>query len=344
MKLGKQGDNRGRLRSWHAFTLIEILLSMAVLTIVVASIYSTWLTIMRATESGEKATAQAQRSRMAVQTVEAAIAGTTMFAENITYYSFDVDTTGDYALLSFAARLPDSFPGSGMFPGQPLRRVTFSVEAGDNGNNLIMRQQPLLEVLDSGVEPYPITLARNVDRFETEFWDTNALDWAYDWAYTNQLPPLVRLTIAFGNEKNQVVAAEDVVSKVISIPAEAVTRDYQLASGGAGAGGRGNNGQPQVTLGPDGQPILLPPGGRGRGDGNRGGPNGGFGPGGGGGRGDGVRGPGQGGRGGGFPGQFPGQGGPRQGGGGGQFPGQGGFPNQGGVPGQGGFGGGGRGR
>ena len=338
MKLGKQGENRGRLRNWYAFTLIEILLSMAVLTIVVASIYSTWLTIMRATESGEKATAQAQRSRMAVQTVEAAIAGTTMFAENITYYSFDVDTTGDYALLSFAARLPDSFPGSGMFPGQPLRRVTFSVEAGDSGNNLIMRQQPLLEVLDSGVEPYAITLARNVDRFETEFWDTNALDWAFDWAYTNQLPPLVRLTIAFGNEKNQVVAAEDTVSKVISIPAEAVTREYQLASGGAGAGGRGqNNGQPQVTIGPDGQPILLPPGGRGngRGDGNRGGPNGGFGPGGGGGngRGDGNRGPGQGGRGGVIPGQFPNQG-PRGG--------QGAFPGA--FPGQGGFGGGTRGR
>lgn len=310
----------------RAFTLIEILISMAILTVVVAAIYSTWMSIIRATQRGEKAAADVQRSRMAVQSVESALTGAAMFSENVMHYSFDVDTSSEFALLSFVSRLPESFPGSGMFPGEPLRRVTFSVEPGDEGNNaLVMRQQPMLEEIQAGDEPYGITLAKNINRFELEFWDTNVNDWAYEWLYTNQLPKLVRVLLAFGDENNVVLSSQDVVAKVVSIPSEAVTREYQLASGGGGQGGQGG-GPVQMVVGPGGQMIPVP-GGGGRGDGRGDGRGGGRGdqPGGRGDRPPGFGGPGGGPR---TPGLLPGgqgqggqRGGPGQGGG---FGGQGG--------------------
>jgi prepilin-type N-terminal cleavage/methylation domain-containing protein len=311
----------------RAFTLLEVLIATAVLTVVLASIYSTWLSIVRATEKGEKAAAIAQRTRMAVQTVENALAATTMFAENIAYYSFDADTTGEFALLSFVARLPESFPGSGMFPGQPLRRVTFFVEAGgEDGNLLKMRQQELMQtMLETADTPYDIVLARNVTQFQFEFWDTNVSEFAYEWLYTNQLPRMVRLLMSFGDAQGRVLASEDLIAKVVSIPVEAVTREYQLASGGAGGGLGG--GQQMITItNANGQVIQVPAGGRGGRDG-RGGGDGRGGDGRGGPPGGGPR----------TPGMLP-PGGPGQGG---QFPGQGGPRFPGGGQGGQGFGGGG---
>lgn len=241
-------------RQKRAFTLIEILIATTILAVVLGSIYSTWLSIVRATERGERTAADVQRTRMAVSAVEEALAGAAMFSENVLYYSFDVDTTGEFALLSFVSRLPESFPGSGMFPGQPLRRVTFSVEPGSDGNNtLVMRQQPVLELLEDNQEAYAITLARNVSRFELEFWDTNITDWAYDWAYTNQLPRMMRMLFGFGGENGKVRVAEDLVAKVVSIPSQAVTRDYQLPT--ATAGGMGG-GVTVIQMLPDGTRIL----------------------------------------------------------------------------------------
>ena len=48
------------------------------------------------------------------------------------YYYFYVDN-GDTPVLSFASRVPDVFPRNGKFGQFNLRRVTYSLEAGDAG-------------------------------------------------------------------------------------------------------------------------------------------------------------------------------------------------------------------
>ncbi len=62
-----------------------------------------------------------------------------------------------------------------------------------------MNQSPLLEALDEGNTPYPITLARDVNQFMLEFWSTQDGDWVVSWDPTNAFPPMIRVTLGVGH-------------------------------------------------------------------------------------------------------------------------------------------------
>jgi len=228
-----------------AFTLIEILVAVAILGLILTAIYASWTAILRGADTGNRAAAIAQRERISRRVIEDALASVQYFTENASHYAFIADTTDDrFATLSLVARLPSSFPGSGMFPGQPLRRVTFAVKPGEKGGNqLLMSQSWLLTPTNIVEDPYTIKLADNINLFSLEFWDTNINDWAAEWLPTNQLPQVVRVAMAFG-VPGQNANAADMVSTVVSLPAIAVTRDMQMPDG-------------QTRVGPGGRP---PPG------------------------------------------------------------------------------------
>lgn len=224
-------------RSGRAFTLVEVLLALAILGLIVTIIYSSWTAILRGSKSGLDAAAQVQRERIARTSLETALSSALLYNENIRYYAFTADTTDDrFASLSLVAHLPDSFPGSGLFPGNPVRRVTFNVEPGANGgNSLVLWQQTLLlptNVTDGAVR---IDLAHHLTLFGLEFWDTNSLDgWSSEWLSSNQLPRMVRATLGFG--LNGVAARPQLVSTVVAVPASAVTREIQMPNPAVGRG------------------------------------------------------------------------------------------------------------
>ncbi len=105
------------------------MLAIAIFSLVMAAIYSSWTLILRATRVGEEAAAQVQRRRVAVRTIENALMCVQSFQASQQYYTFVVQN-GDEPLLSFTARLPDDFPRNGRFGDFNMRRVTFTVEAG----------------------------------------------------------------------------------------------------------------------------------------------------------------------------------------------------------------------
>jgi len=117
---------RQRSRPEKAFTLVEILIAMGILSLVLVSIFSTWTSILRATRSGLDAAAAVQRARMAGRVIEESLGSTMMFAANANYYSFLAEN-GDKATLSFVARLSSSFPRQGKFEGMEVRRLTYSL-------------------------------------------------------------------------------------------------------------------------------------------------------------------------------------------------------------------------
>ena len=119
------------VRARSAFTLVEVLISIAILSLVVAAIYSSWTAILRASKVGLDAAAAAQRSRIALQTLEDSMGSMMLFVRNVDYYGF-VAENGSDALLSFGS-LPKSFPageiwGSGRaaadFGERPVRTAT----------------------------------------------------------------------------------------------------------------------------------------------------------------------------------------------------------------------------
>ncbi|MBU6400604.1 MAG: prepilin-type N-terminal cleavage/methylation domain-containing protein [Verrucomicrobia bacterium] len=238
-----------------AFTLIEIMIAITLFALVIAAMYSSWWAIVRATRTGQTAAAEAQRSRIALRTVVQALTGVQMYLPNIRFYSFDVDTSSDFAALSLVSRLPESFPGSGVFGDHYLRRVTFTVEPDKDGTNqLVMRQMPLLEATNTDQEPYAIVLARDVNVFMLEFWDSVRNDWGTDWLLTNRLPYMVRVTLATGGPHGK-IQAEDIATREIVLTAIPIPLQYQIVGGPMPfpPGGPFPGGQPFSPVAP-GQP------------------------------------------------------------------------------------------
>src|SRR5207244_1454445 len=180
----------------RAFTLVEIMIALAIFAVVMVAIYSSWSTILRGSRIGLEAAAEAQRSRVAVRALENSLVSLEMFQANIRHYYFFADTSGDFASLSFVARLPQSFPRSGDFGDQVVRRLAFTVEPGTNSENvLVLRQNPILFDPSVDEEENPLVLARHVKVFTLEFWGPRSTDWEAEWLYTNQLPRLISFKI-----------------------------------------------------------------------------------------------------------------------------------------------------
>jgi len=237
-----------------AFTLIEVMIAIAIFSLVLGAIYSTWALIMRAARVGQEAAAQAQRQRIAIHTIEDGLTCIQSFQASMKYYAFVVDN-GDPPLLSFTARVPAGFPRDGKFGDFNVRRLTFSVEADDNGGkDLVLRQNPILMDLSEDEQTSPLVLARNVQKFAVECWGTNvednAAEWVDEWDNTNAIPQLIRVTLVLGGNRNNDNFASGAptlaITRVIAVPS--LTLPAVAQGGGGGFGG-----------GPGGGIQLVPP-------------------------------------------------------------------------------------
>lgn len=227
--LQKSRQRRGLMRGRNAaFTLIELMIAIAIFGGVMLAIYASWTAVLRSSKVGLTAAAEAQRTRMTLRALHEGLSSAELFTANIHHYSFVADTSGDFAAVSFVARLPDSFPGSGLFGDQAVRRVTFSVEPGPQSQpQLILRQSPLLEPIDATTQPYKIVLAPNVKVFQMEFLDTRTLEWLPEWVSTNQMPKVVKVAISFGSPDTP-VRPDDVTVRTIPITSVAIPPQLQV--------------------------------------------------------------------------------------------------------------------
>ena len=152
--------SRIRHRARAAFTLVEIMIAIAIFAGVMAAIYSSWSGIVRGSRAALNAATEAQRARMAMRVLEESLTSAELFMQNVRHYAFLADTSDEFAALSFVARLGSSFPGSGLFGEQVVRRVTFRGVAMSGPPQLVMIQTPLLRRrLDK--DSYPLVLAGN---------------------------------------------------------------------------------------------------------------------------------------------------------------------------------------
>jgi prepilin-type N-terminal cleavage/methylation domain-containing protein len=250
-RAGDDNDPHSALRTSHevrAFTLVEIMVAIAIFTIVVGAVYATFISVIRASAVGQAAAAQAQRQRIALRTIEDSLMCIQSFQASQKYYSFIV-ANGDAPVLSFASRLPDVFPRNGKFGDFNLRRLTFSLEsAADGGKDLVLRQNPILMDVDEDEKKYPLVLAHNVKTFAIDCWDTNQLDWVQEWDDTNSIPPMLRVGLVLSSGPASASAG--------TVPDYSVVRAFAMPSGmmpsivqmGGGGVGGANPNQPQIKL------------------------------------------------------------------------------------------------
>jgi len=212
------------------FTLIELMMAMAIFGLVLAAIYATWTLILKASKLGMVAAAQVQRERISVRLIEDALVSTRSFAADLQHYSF-IAENGDDATLSFVARLPKSFPRSGKFGDFDVRRVTFSVENGPGSEReLVLRQNPILMDVDVDEKEHPLVLAKGVNKLLFEFWDLRLKDWVDEWKQTNQLPKLVKVTVQFAepNQRGSYSQKKEEVTRIVALPSVTVPANWQM--------------------------------------------------------------------------------------------------------------------
>ncbi len=259
--------SRPRITSKHplcsAFTLVEIMIAIGILSLVLAAIYSSWTAILRASKTGLDAAASAQRARITIRVLEDSLGSAQSFAANLPYYYFDAEN-GDTPVLSFVAHLSKTFLRSGKFGDLDVRRVTFSVEPGPDGSRqLVLRQNPLVMDMDADEKEHPIVLAKHVKGFEMQFWDTNKNppDWVDEWEgpKTNQLPKLVMVTLRLADNPYSSRVTEE-ITRIISLPAMTVQPVWQVPRGMGMPGMPGMPGTPgmPVTPGLPGTPGAFP--------------------------------------------------------------------------------------
>ncbi len=238
------------------FTMLEVMVSITIFSMVLIAIYSSWSAILRGTQLGHAAAAEAQRGRITVNALEQSLGSTELFLANLRHYAFMADTSGEFASLSFVSHLPPSFPGSGLFGDQSVRRVTFSVEPDKSGRNqLVLFQRPVLEPPETATEPYYIVLAPSIREFKAYFWETNTHEWVEEWLWTNRLPRMVRVELALGDPKRGRIDADELISKTVYIASTAIPREAQVPAN------RGGNrpGTPPPGTPPVNNPGANPP-------------------------------------------------------------------------------------
>ena len=238
------------------FTLIEIMMALAIFGLLLTAIYASWTLILRSAKVGLEASARIQRERIALRTIEESLSCVRSFEADRQHYGF-VAENGDGGYLSFVARLPESFPRGGRFGDFDVRRISFSLENGpDSQSQLVLRQHPILMEMDATERDHPLVLAKGVSKMEFEFWDDRKKDWVDDWTATNQLPKMLKLTLGFtrpGKDGYASFASQEEVSRIIQLPSVMVPIAVQRP------GQPGQPGQPGLP-GQPGQPPGLQPG------------------------------------------------------------------------------------
>lgn len=218
-----------------AFTLLEVLVALTIFALVLSLLYGSWRILISSNAAALKLAANAQRSRMTVQTLEEALNSAVFFNANARHYAFIAGGEGSYSALSFVAHLSDAFPASGYFDGERVRRVTFTVEpAKDGSSDLVLRQNSLLAPPDADVEGHPVVLAHDVSLFELSYWDARRGEFAAEWTQTNTLPALVQVTIGFGTRGRFSKEPAESVTRIVRIPGAGVAGEAQAGLPGAG--------------------------------------------------------------------------------------------------------------
>lgn len=248
-----------------AFTLLEIMVALALFALVAAAIYSSWFAVMRGAQVGLTSAAKVQRSRVAMQIIEEALSSTRSFDADGTNYFF-IGENGGQAVLSFVSKLSPSFPRSGKFGDLDVRRVEFSLEPGpDSSKQLVLRQRPILMDWTKDEKMHPVVIAKDVKKFAMEFWDTrppknplnngaDTIEWLDEWDETNRLPAMVKITLQFKGDDFGQTPRENI--KAVGLPAKAVAVSWQRVRGGLPGGPPGGAAVPGLP-----PPARAAPGG-----------------------------------------------------------------------------------
>jgi prepilin-type N-terminal cleavage/methylation domain-containing protein len=216
-----------RLRSSHrtrtGFTLLEVLLAVAVLGMLVTAVYSTWSAALNSWRRGSDVSEAFQRERVVMDALMELTKSAMFFEPSASLYAFVATrnpSLGDS--ISFVTA-SDAFlpPSEAISAG--MRRVTISLEQDQYRRTYlaIVNEPALRPDDDKSLEPPQAhVISMEVSGFYVRYRDPRDGSWSDKWEQDQFPPSAVEYTVAFGERDGRFPPV--VVTRAVDIPVAAV--------------------------------------------------------------------------------------------------------------------------
>lgn len=245
-----------RRTTHHGFTLLELILAMAMVSMLALSLYTSLQiglkTRERAIDRAAPVRAGEEAMEMIRKDLEAALPPTGLMAVNSGgFYGESNQTSG-----SMFSRLGFVSVGDGPMHSNPtgqggMRRVVFEVLPGQDGKAVLVRHiySNLLTQID--IPPDDEVICRGVKVFDIQYYDASSMTWMTDWDSTqisNTLPMAVQVNLELeypgkrGDGPTDYLASRTYMLPCYQDPTTVVNNTTSTALGGASSGSNRNTG------------------------------------------------------------------------------------------------------
>jgi prepilin-type N-terminal cleavage/methylation domain-containing protein len=254
-------------RAQSAFTLVEVMLAITILSLVIVAVYSTWSAALMAWRHGSNATEVFQRQRIVIDTLTELAQSAVYFAASPTLYAVvGASKPGWGDSVSFVTASDVALPPSEAIDAG-MRRVTISMEQDEYGRKyLAIVNSPAVSANESNVTTTTTeqlqahVLSMDVSGFSVRYLDPRDGAWYDKWEETALLPSAMEFTVAFGQQGDRIPLV--VVTRAVDLPVAAF-----IAQGAGIAGAQSSTNAVQRQNDPSGsqsssggQSSSVPPG------------------------------------------------------------------------------------
>ena len=241
-------------RRANGFTLVEVLVALAVFVAIMAIVIGAFQSVLQGWERGRRMVDGLHRGEYVMEQLVDALHSAMAYgaARQARAYSYEVDNNGGAqapaGTLSWVTTSSALLPPRSWLEKVP-HRLAISIEPQADGQpTLTVRAWPYLADTNT-VDFTPIFRAPDVCGFACQVFNYEQQQWSDDWAASNALPAQVQLTLYIQVESN---GPPLVLQRLVEIPL-GVTNEQQntridmfpppaSASGGGGRGSRGGRG------------------------------------------------------------------------------------------------------
>jgi prepilin-type N-terminal cleavage/methylation domain-containing protein len=235
-----------RLHSSHrtriGFTLLEVLLAVAILGMLVTAVYSTWSAALNSWQRGSEVTEAFQRQRIVMDALGELTRSAIFFAPSAALYAFVATKNpglGDgisFVTASDAYLPPSEAVSAGM------RRVHISLEQDQyHRTYLALVNEPALRPTDdrSLEPPQAHVISMDVSAFAVRYRDPRDGSWSDKWEEEQFPPSAVEYTVAFGERDGR--SPPVVVTRAVDIPVATFVAAGGMPIPGQNVGGTATN-------------------------------------------------------------------------------------------------------
>ncbi|HTS16731.1 MAG TPA: prepilin-type N-terminal cleavage/methylation domain-containing protein [Verrucomicrobiae bacterium] len=222
-------SSQSSANSRSGFTLLEVLLAVAVLGMLVMCVYGTWNAALTSWRRGSQVTEDFQRERIVMDALTELTKSAIFFASSPSLYTFvATKNPGIGDSISFVTASDAYLPPSEAIAAG-MRRVVISLEQDEYRRTYlaIVNEPALRPNDDSSLPPLQAhVISMDVSGFNVRYRDPRDGNWSDTWEEEQMPPSAVEYTIAFGERDGRTPPV--VVTRAVEIPVAAT-----IAGGGA---------------------------------------------------------------------------------------------------------------